>query len=158
MSKKYWLWGMLIIMVAVAVLSYWYIRSLGTGPENFPFAYENSEYGFQLILNNAWRNYQVVKKPAEGLNGTYYFYFQVPIKDTSYGDGSGYASPLGIGVYPKDTWLQICEEPGPPDCDLYLGKNELYFFDYRPWQDPPPELMNIDFKVSEVLGTFKFLK
>ncbi len=118
--------------------------------------YTNTEYGFQVTLTDAWKGYRVIKKASVGLSDSYNLYFEVPIKDKNYSDKLGYAAPMAISVYPKTVWAQIQQENAP--MGTYIAENSNYVFAYSHWQDSPAELRNVDFKITQIISTFKFTK
>ena len=112
--------------------------------------YKNEEYGFELTLAGVWKDYKIRKSEAVGL-GEKNIYFLV--SDTS--TKGGYAEPFVISVYSAFDWDILQEEEGPKP--IYISQNDQYIFAYSQWQDPPINLIGVDFEVSQIISTFKFI-
>lgn len=120
--------------------------------------YHNEEYGFNVRLSSPWEGYRVIKKEYTDENNVEYayLYFQVPIEDQEYGDGSGYASPFTISVFPEKIWKEIKEDSGPHG--KYIAEKDGKVFTFSGWQDTPMELMYFDFKIDKIIESFKFIE
>jgi len=116
--------------------------------------YNNTEYGFQLTFTEAWKGYKVEKESDRSLAMTRYLLFKVPTSDSSYGDLSGYATRLSIGIFPLSEWKQLHTERNSRIPDV-VAQNETYVFVYSSWQDPPKDLREVNFELQKVISTFK---
>lgn len=122
--------------------------------------YTNTEYGFQLILTDAWKGYRVIETHDQSNSDIHYLYFQIPTKDQNYGDHSGYAAPFSIGVWPKSVWEQLLQssggEIGPAGHKIATRENLVFVA--TPWQDPPTDIWNINFEVPKIISSFMFIQ
>lgn len=115
--------------------------------------YRNEEYGFEVTLTDVWNGYRAITKP----NITHIdINFQIPTKDTSYGDKSGYATPFIISIYPISEWQKKQQEEGPSP--IYINQNNVYVFSYSTWQDQPLDFIGKHIDSSQILSTFKFIE
>jgi hypothetical protein len=118
--------------------------------------YTNKTYGFQIQFTEAWKNYKVEIEPMSSNFGAGTLLFRIPTTDKNYGDGSGYATPLAISIYNSSYWNKRQAEGGP--IGKYLGKSSAgWVFVANYWQDPPKDLMNVNFELDKVLSTFKLI-
>jgi len=115
--------------------------------------YRNETYGFELTLTDAWEGYKTKMSEMVELERKI-IYFRVPTQSRTHGYGDGYAEPFAISIYSISDWTMLQESGGPKP--TYISRNSEYAFAYSQWQDPPEDLRNIDFKVSQIISTFKF--
>ncbi|MDO8492554.1 MAG: hypothetical protein Q7S34_02875 [bacterium] len=121
--------------------------------------YTNIEYGFQLIFTDAWRGYKVKLQEISSNFGAGTLAFRVPTKSKIYVDEfgqDGYATVLKISILNPEYWASLQNEEGPKP--TFLARNSNYVFTYSLWQDPPEDLLNVDFEWSKVTSSFKFAK
>lgn len=114
--------------------------------------YTNEQYGFELKLPELFNGYQIKNRTDIVYKDVIYIDIQIPVSSKE----GGMASPLGIAVYPIKTWATVSAEGGP--IPNYIMQNDLYVFAYFGWQDPPISLIGKDFKISQIISTFKFTK
>lgn len=124
-------------------------------PESW-IEYINAEYGFELVFTQSWKGYKVAKGTIDYLDDTYYFSFDLPVKNKDQWSGSGYAVPLTIIVYPKSVWREF-EESGEPSFSSYITENDKYVFAYALWQEIPKEMEGVDFEQERIISSFKFV-
>ena len=102
--------------------------------------YKNTEYGFQLTLNDAWKGYRVVKTSRTGSfggrNETYVdLDFEVPTQDEECfisGDKNWMSPDTTLQIWTKNAWDQMKTDtqglggPGPVE----FARNDKYVFAY----------------------------
>ena len=120
------------------------------------FAYTNPDYGFRLTLNQNWEGYKVFKgtNPRE----VYYKFCVKTSAKLSLADqptvSEGYACPFMIFVYSESFWKSLDPVDQQRLNDSLVGmKNGNRFF-MQPWQDPPADLMNVDFGWESIKKSF----
>ena len=118
--------------------------------------YCNDEYGFDLTLSDAWRGYEVHEKTHPAHQNVIILYFRVPTTMTNYGDRSGYADRLAIGVWPTSVWEDTATELLAHG--VFIAADDKYVFDYSQWQKPPDDLRDIDFDIYKVISTFRLIE
>ena len=115
--------------------------------------YRNEEFGFEITLTDIWDGYKTITK-SDGART--HVEFQIPTKDTNYGNGSGYATPFIISVYPILEWQKIQQDEGPKP--KYIAQNDINVFAYSTWQDPPLDLLGKNIGFDQIISTFKFIE
>ncbi len=118
--------------------------------------YKNSVYGFQVTLTSVWKGYRVIQRTDTVYPNVKYLDFEVPTKDTNYGNNTGYAAPLIIAIYPKADWSKVSQEGGP--IPTKISENNQYVFAYSGWQEPPSDLRNVDFGINQIVAGFNLTK
>jgi hypothetical protein len=118
--------------------------------------YRNEEFGFELQLNDAWKGYKVTSTEMSSNFGAGVLNFLVPTNSQIYlGEEKGFARVMIISVFNPEYWESLQKEEGPKPG--LLGKNSNWVFAYSPWQDPPEDLVGKDFKLMEVVSSFKLI-
>jgi hypothetical protein len=131
---------------------------LGVSPFGWR-VYRNEEFGFELILTGAWRGHEVEVRFDKYIPEIKYINFRVPTKSKTYGDGSGFATPFTVGVYPVGEWEKLNTESEEHGRSLLMiAQNDEYAFSYLTWQDPPFDLVNKDFDIEKIISTFQFIE
>ncbi len=123
-------------------------------PENTNLIYTNDQFGFQMTLTNAWKGYDVTIEEMSSNFGAGTVVFWVPTKAKNYGTNRpGYAAVLKIHVYNPEYWQSVEKSEGPKPG--FLAKTSQYVFAYSTWQDPPNDLVGVNFEVMKVLASFE---
>ncbi|MFH1111584.1 MAG: hypothetical protein V1712_00750 [Patescibacteria group bacterium] len=118
--------------------------------------YRNEKYGFEVPLTDAWKGFKVetdivgVEKDIENI------VFLVPYTcppniDKCY----QWISPFYIQVFSITGWEKLRQERNIKE-PLIIEQNSDHFFTLR--QDDLPKDIKVDFEVSKVISTFKFIE
>jgi len=81
-----------------------------------PYLYANTTYGFSLLFNSKWHDYQI--KPATVSGATATYYVCLPTTDAAYSQASttslaGTASMFAVSVYSGAQWTAAVEDENP---------------------------------------------
>jgi hypothetical protein len=124
--------------------------------------YQNTDYGFQLTLTDAWKGYYVRKSPGVAYYGdgskivnTVRLDFIIPTSDSGCNDSPGKFSILPLSVFTRDSWQKYSSDP--IGAKRVLGQNSSYVFAYTSPQCYPSDIdpkIN-EFAIEKVLSSFR---
>lgn len=122
---------------------------------NSSLVYKNSNFGFQLTLNNFWKDYRALETPSRQA-----VEIQVPTSDPTW--SGGYYGPLTIIIYSKSEWdakKKDQETFGGPGPGFYITENETSVFAYARAMDAPGDFTNKfeNLDISNVIKSFKLI-
>lgn len=114
--------------------------------------YRNEKYGFEIMLNDFWKGYEVIEESDKKFGTTnrylnFSLRFDIPNKSNWY--------PLTIYIISKTEWYKLPEDMPKP---IYITENNADVFSYRESQDVPEGFISNNLRIQEVISTFKFIK
>ena len=124
--------------------------------------YTNSQFGFQLTLTDAWRDYKVfVSESSQAAGSPTYFAFALPTADKTKcitegtGQVCGYVAPLTIYRFNKDKVGNV----GSMDGKFADHGNDVFYYSlYTHFHQYPADLDNKDLQIPQIISSFKFTK
>ena len=117
--------------------------------------YRNEELGFEIKYPKSIDGieYKIIEKEdIEYGESIKHIIFQVPTNSKIY---NGSTERFIVSIYPISAWEKRLLEGETP---TELIRNDNFVFTEIGWQDVPEDLMNVDFKISQILSTFKFIE
>lgn len=117
--------------------------------------YTNPDYGFQLTLNQAWKNYQVFSEAERGAAVSYYLC--VKTTDPAWQlDAGGYACPLYLSVMSEPEWQALAATPDEANRFELWGSKAGYVVVAETWLDTPVDLAQQDFGFPAIKDSFQW--
>lgn len=165
-----WLWILLIIVIVLAAgfFSWYYLMGPGKKAESTTTTptttkttttadwkvVKNTKYGYQVTLTDAWKGYKWEEVPGTtGLTETISYY--TPTTDATVKEnttlGGKYAKIFNIIVFTPEQWTTADQTK-----NKYINKNDKYIFAYTTETVAATDLTKVDFKVTDVIASFKF--
>lgn len=133
------------------------------------YTYRNEEYGFELALDDSYKDYSTeTRKPEVDLGGEIYLTFQV--NAANYNWPNNLFPIFTMIIYPADwwnknaeidkqdsAWIKGVERDLGSHLGIYISKNNNFAFAWTRGQDCPDELCGLYKNTSQILSTFKFI-
>lgn len=117
--------------------------------------YTNPDFGFRLLLNQAWQNYRVFSEAEKGDVVSYYLC--VKTNDPAWTvDVAGYACPLYLSVLSQAEWQALSAMSNEQNRFQLWGTKDNYVVVAETWLNAPTDLAQQDFGFSAIKESFQW--